>query len=61
MLNLKPKTIQIEKVPETSDAEAWATLNERVNDLVNQGYTVSCTTDTYIILSRKTAAIRREE
>jgi len=60
-LPLKPKHIQIEKVPETSDAEAWAKLNERVNDLANQGYTVSCTTDTYILLSRKTAAIRREE
>ena len=58
---LKPKTIQIEKVPETSDAEAWAKFNQRVNDLVNKGYTVSCTTDTYILLSRKPAAIRREE
>jgi len=60
-LPLKPKTIQIEKVPETSDAEAWAKFNQRVNDLVNKGYTVSCTTDTYILLSRKPAAIRREE
>jgi len=60
-LPLKPKTIQIEKVPETSDEETWAKFNERLNDLANQGYTVSCTTDTYILLSRKTAAIRREE
>ena len=58
---LKPKHIQIEKVPETSDEEAWTKLNERLNDLANQEYTVSCTTDTYILLSRKTAAIRREE
>ena len=60
-MTLKPKHIQIEKVPETSDAEAWAKLNERLNDLANQGYTVSCTTDTFILLSRKIAAIRREE
>ena len=58
---LEPKNIQIEKVPETSDAETWAKFNKRLNDLVNQGYTVSYTTDTYILLSRKPAAIRREE
>jgi hypothetical protein len=60
-LSLKPKPIQIEKVPETSDAAAWAKFNERLNDLANQGYNVSCATDTYILLSRKAAAIRREE
>jgi len=60
-LPLKPMTIQIEKVPETSDEETWAKFNERLNDLANQGYTVSFTTDTYILLRRKTAAIRREE
>jgi len=58
---LKPKTIQIEKVPETSDAETWAQFNERLNDLANQGYGVSFTTNTYILLSRKIASIRREE
>jgi hypothetical protein len=58
---MKPKTIQVEKVPETSDTETWTKFNERLNDLANQGYTVSFTTDTYILLSRKTAAIRREE
>ena len=58
---LKPKHIQIEKVPETSDEETWAKFNERLNDLANQGYTVSFTTDTYILLRKKTAAIRREE
>ena len=58
---LKLKTLQIEKVPETGDAEAWAKFNERLNDLANQGYKVSCATDTYILLSRKAAAIRREE
>jgi len=55
------KTIQIEKVPETGDAETWAKFNKRLNDLANQGYTVSYATDTYILLSRKPAAIRREE
>lgn len=58
---LKPKTIQIEKVPETSNAETWAKFNARLNDLADQGYTISFTTDTYILLRRKTAAIRREE
>jgi len=58
---LKPKTIQVEKVPETSDAETWAKFNERLNDLANQGYKVIQATDTYILLRRKTAAIRREE
>jgi hypothetical protein len=60
-LTIKPKTIQIEKVPETSDAETWTKFNERVNDLANQGFTVLFTTDTYILLSRKTASVRREE
>jgi len=60
-LPLKPKTIQVEKVPETSDAETWAKFNERLNDLANQGYKVLQATDTYILLRRKTAAIRREE
>jgi hypothetical protein len=58
---MKPKTIQVEKVPESSDTETWTKFNERLNDLANQGFTVSFTTDTYILLSRKTAAIRREE
>jgi len=60
-LTIKPKTIQIEKLPETSDTETWTKFNERLNDLANQGYTVSFTTDTYILLRRKTAATRREE
>jgi len=60
-LPLKPKTLQIEKVPETSDAETWAKFNERLNDLADQGYIVLRATETYILLSRKTAAIRREE
>ena len=58
---LKPKTLQIEKVPETSDEETWTKFNKRLNDLANQGYKVLQATDTYILLSRKTAAIRREE
>jgi len=48
-------------MPETGDPETWAKFNERLNDLANQGYSVSCATDTYILLSRKPAAIRREE
>ncbi len=60
-LSLKPKTIQIEKLPETTDAETWTKFNERLNDLANQGYAVSFATDKYILLSRKAAAIRREE
>ena len=58
---MKPKTIQVEKVPETSDAETWTKFNERLNDLANQGFTVSFATDTYILLRRKRAATRREE
>ena len=58
---LKPKTIQIEKVPEISDGGTWVKFNKRLNDLANQGYKISFTTDTYILLSRKTLAIRREE
>jgi len=60
-LTLKPKTLQIERLPENTDAETWAKFNERLNDLANQGYRVSFTTDTYILFSRKTDAIRREE
>ena len=60
-MTMKPKTIQIEKIPETSDAETWAKFNERLNDLADQGYTVSFTRETYILLRRKTAATRREE
>jgi hypothetical protein len=60
-LTLKIKTLQIEKVPGIDDEETWAKFNERLNDLANQGFTVSFTTETYILLSRKTAAIRREE
>jgi len=51
----------MEKVPETGDAETWAKFNKRLNDLANQGYHVSCAIDIYILLSRKPAAIRREE
>ena len=58
---MKLKTIQIEKLPDTGDAETWAKFNDKLNDLAGQGYRVSFTTDTYILLTRKTAAIRREE
>jgi hypothetical protein len=58
---LKPKTLQIERLPETSDPETWAKFNERLNDLANQGYKVLQATDTYILLSRRIASIRREE
>jgi hypothetical protein len=60
-LNMKPKTLQIEKIPETNDAETWTKFNERLNDLADQGYTVSFTRETYMLLRRKTAATRREE
>ena len=59
-MSLKPKTIQIEKVPETSDAEAWADFNRRLNDLANQGYRIIHATDTYILLRREPDATRRE-
>ena len=55
------KTLQIEKVPETSEAEAWANFNKRLNDLVNQGYTIAHATNTYILLRRTRTATRREE
>jgi len=61
-LPLEPaKTLQIEKVPETNEAEAWADFNKRLNDLVNQGYRIIHATDTYIILRRELAAVRKEE
>jgi hypothetical protein len=48
-------------VPETSEAEAWANFNKRLNDLANQGYRIVNTTDRYIILRRVRAATRIEE
>jgi hypothetical protein len=58
---MKLKTLQIEKLPENSDAETWVKFNDRLNELANQGYTVLRATETYILMTRKTAAIRREE
>jgi len=58
---MKLKTLQIEKLPETSDVETWVKFNDRLNELANQGYKVLRATETYIILSRTTNAIRREE
>ncbi len=55
------KTIQVEKVPETKEAEAWANFNERLNDSTNQGYRIIHATDTYIPLRRTRSATRREE
>ena len=55
------KTIRIEKVPETSEGEAWANFNKRLNDLANQGYRIMHATDTYILLRRTRSATRREE
>ena len=60
-MSLKPKTIQIEKVPETSDTEAWADFNKRLNDLANQGYQIMHVTDTYILSRMEFDATRREE
>ena len=55
------KTLKIEKVPETNEAEAWANFNKRLNDLANQGYRIIHATDTYIIFRREVAAVRKEE
>ena len=55
------KTIQIEKVPEINEAEAWANFNKRLNDLTNQGYRIMHATDKYILLRRTRSATRREE
>jgi hypothetical protein len=60
-MSLKPKIIQIEKVPENKDAEAWTKFNQKINDLANEGYMVAFTTVTYIVLTKKTASTRREE
>jgi len=61
-LPLEPaKTLQIEKVPESSEAEAWTNFNKRLNDLVNLGYTITHATNTYIIFRRTRTATRREE
>jgi hypothetical protein len=61
-LPLEPaKTIQIERVPETNEAKAWADFNKRLNDLANQRYRITHTTDTFILFRRVRIAIRREE
>ncbi|MFX1355411.1 MAG: hypothetical protein ACFFGP_15770 [Promethearchaeota archaeon] len=60
-MSLKTRTIQVEPVPKTGDAETWANFNKRLNGLANQGYNITCATDTYILLSRKPVAVRREE
>jgi hypothetical protein len=60
-LNIKSKTIQIEKVPETSDKQTWTKFNERLNDLSDQGFKILFTTETYILFRRKIASTRREE
>ena len=55
------KTIRIEKVPETNEAEAWANFNKRLNALANQDYRIMHATDKYILLRRTRSATRREE
>jgi len=55
------KSIQIEKVPETNEEEAWANFNKRLNDLANQGYRIIHATNTYILLRKTRPATRREE
>ena len=55
------KTLRIEKVPETNEAEAWVNFNKKLNDLANQGYRVMHATNTYILLRRARTTIRREE
>jgi hypothetical protein len=32
------KSIQVEKVPVTNEAEAWINFNKGLNDLADQGY-----------------------
>ena len=58
---MNPKIIQIEKVPETIDADRWAKFNERINDLAIQGFTVSFIEDRYIVLIRQKPVVRRED
>ena len=60
-MSVKSRTLQVEKVPETNDTETWKMFNERLNDLANQGFKVTFTTDKYILLRKKRAATRREE
>ena len=57
----RAKTIQVEKVPGTNEAEAWASFNKRLNDLASQGYRITHVTDRYILLRRSRPALRREE
>ena len=60
-MSLEPgKPIQVEKVPETNEAEAWVNFNKRLNDLANQGYRIIHASDTYILLRRAHVATRRE-
>ena len=55
------KTLQIERVPQTNEAEAWVNFNKRLNDLADQGYKIINATNTYIILRKAYAATRRED
>ncbi len=55
------KIIQVEKVPETGEAEVWANFNKRLNDLADQGYRIMHAADRYIVLRRTRVATRREE
>jgi hypothetical protein len=61
MEKISQKIIQIEKVPETVDTQKWTKFNERINDLINQGFIISFTEDRYIVLNREKAVERREE
>ena len=58
---LNNNIIQIEKVPETIDAERWAKFNAKINDLANQGFTISFVEDRFIVLNRVKHVVRREE
>jgi hypothetical protein len=60
-MSLKPKIIQIEKVPENNGAKAWTTFDQKINDLANEGFSVAFTTVAYIVLTKKSASTRREE
>jgi hypothetical protein len=53
--------LQIEKVPGTNEAEAWANFNKKLNALADQGYKITHATKTYIVLRKDVAAVRKEE
>lgn len=43
------KTLQVERVPQINEAEAWVNFNKELNDLANQRYQILHATNTYIL------------